>query len=228
MPRKNVLSGWFFILRSSGPTCPYSTTLHFPCAKSRLVPPFRGRVTRPPSARASTSQRAGKAQRRRVVQRTAATARAPRALVCEPKVLLLDEPLSNLDAKLRGEMRLELRELHKRIRVTTLYVTHDQIEALSMSNRVAVVNAGRIAHSIIRAQSTNNRTVVSWPHLLGSTKHDNRRTLARKPGLDLGNRETAIGTFQCAQKYRRARRREVPLTIPARLCGCARRTEKGN
>jgi iron(III) transport system ATP-binding protein len=67
-----------------------------------------------------------------------------RALVREPQVLLLDEPLSNLDAKLRERMRFELRELQRRLRITTLYVTHDQIEALSMSNVIAVMNAGVI------------------------------------------------------------------------------------
>jgi iron(III) transport system ATP-binding protein len=67
-----------------------------------------------------------------------------RALVREPQVLLLDEPLSNLDAKLRERMRVELRELQRRLRITTLYVTHDQIEALSMSNVVAVMSAGVI------------------------------------------------------------------------------------
>jgi iron(III) transport system ATP-binding protein len=59
-------------------------------------------------------------------------------------VLLLDEPLSNLDAKLRERMRFELRELQRRLRITTLYVTHDQIEALSMSNVIAVMNSGVI------------------------------------------------------------------------------------
>ena len=67
-----------------------------------------------------------------------------RALVREPKVLLLDEPLSNLDAKLRERMRVELRELQRRLRITTLYVTHDQIEALSMSNVIAVMSSGVI------------------------------------------------------------------------------------
>jgi iron(III) transport system ATP-binding protein len=67
-----------------------------------------------------------------------------RALVREPKVLLLDEPLSNLDAKLRDLMRVEIRRLQRRLGITTLYVTHDQVEALSMSNTVAVMNHGSI------------------------------------------------------------------------------------
>ena len=67
-----------------------------------------------------------------------------RALVRQPKVLLLDEPLSNLDARLRDQMRGELRLLQRRVKVTTLFVTHDQVEALSMSNRVAVMNKGEI------------------------------------------------------------------------------------
>jgi iron(III) transport system ATP-binding protein len=67
-----------------------------------------------------------------------------RALVYEPKVLLLDEPLSNLDAKLRAEMRVELRALMKRLKITAVYVTHDQEEALVLSDRIAVMHAGQI------------------------------------------------------------------------------------
>jgi len=67
-----------------------------------------------------------------------------RALVYQPKVLLLDEPLSNLDAKLREEMRFEIRELIDRLGITAVYVTHDQSEALALSDRVAVMNVGRI------------------------------------------------------------------------------------
>jgi putative spermidine/putrescine transport system ATP-binding protein len=66
-----------------------------------------------------------------------------RALVIEPPVLLLDEPLSNLDAKLREEMQLELRLLQQNLGVTTILVTHDQSEALSMSDRIVVMNGGR-------------------------------------------------------------------------------------
>jgi len=67
-----------------------------------------------------------------------------RALVKEPDVLLLDEPLSNLDAKLRILMRAELKRLQKELKITTVYVTHDQVEALSMADRIAVMNAGRL------------------------------------------------------------------------------------
>jgi ABC-type Fe3+/spermidine/putrescine transport system ATPase subunit len=67
-----------------------------------------------------------------------------RAVVIEPHVLLLDEPLSNLDAKLRVEMRVEIRRLQKALGITVIYVTHDQEEALSMSDRIAVMRSGRI------------------------------------------------------------------------------------
>ncbi len=67
-----------------------------------------------------------------------------RAIVSDPKVLLLDEPLSNLDARLREEMQVELIEIHRRIGLTTLFVTHDQDEALSLSDRVVLMNAGEI------------------------------------------------------------------------------------
>ncbi len=67
-----------------------------------------------------------------------------RALVRQPKLLLLDEPLSNLDAKLRERMRIELRELQRRLRITTVYVTHDQVEALFLSHRIAVMRDGNI------------------------------------------------------------------------------------
>jgi ABC-type Fe3+/spermidine/putrescine transport system ATPase subunit len=67
-----------------------------------------------------------------------------RAIVIEPDVLLLDEPLSNLDAKLRDDLRVEMAELQRRLAITTIYVTHDQGEALSMSSRVAVMNRGCI------------------------------------------------------------------------------------
>jgi ABC-type Fe3+/spermidine/putrescine transport system ATPase subunit len=67
-----------------------------------------------------------------------------RALVVEPRVLLLDEPLSNLDAKLRIEMREEIKRLQKKLGITTIYVTHDQVEAMSISDRIAIMNKGKL------------------------------------------------------------------------------------
>jgi ABC-type sugar transport system ATPase subunit len=67
-----------------------------------------------------------------------------RAIVREPKVFLFDEPLSNLDAKLRVQMRAEIRNLQQRLKITSIYVTHDQVEALTMADRVMLLNHGRI------------------------------------------------------------------------------------
>jgi multiple sugar transport system ATP-binding protein len=67
-----------------------------------------------------------------------------RALIRQPQVFLMDEPLSNLDAGLRVQMRAELSRLHDRFRVTTMYVTHDQVEAMTMGDRIAVMNSGRL------------------------------------------------------------------------------------
>ena len=67
-----------------------------------------------------------------------------RAIVREPKVFLMDEPLSNLDAKLRVETRADIARLHQRLKTTTVYVTHDQVEAMTMGDRIAVMNEGRL------------------------------------------------------------------------------------
>ena len=67
-----------------------------------------------------------------------------RAIVRDPKVFLFDEPLSNLDAKLRVAMRAEIKALHQRLKTTTVYVTHDQVEAMTMADRIAVMNDGRV------------------------------------------------------------------------------------
>ncbi len=88
-----------------------------------------------------------------------------RAIVVQPAVLLLDEPLSNLDASLREEMRYEIRRLHDEFRITTVYVTHDQGEAMVTSDRIAVMNQGRIEqvgtpHEIYDAPAT--RFVASF------------------------------------------------------------------
>jgi multiple sugar transport system ATP-binding protein len=67
-----------------------------------------------------------------------------RAIVRDPKVFLFDEPLSNLDAQLRVQMRIEIKKVHQKVRTTTVYVTHDQVEAMTLADRVVVMNSGRI------------------------------------------------------------------------------------
>jgi multiple sugar transport system ATP-binding protein len=67
-----------------------------------------------------------------------------RAIVRNPKVFLFDEPLSNLDAKLRVQMRTEIKRVHQKVRTTTVYVTHDQVEAMTLADRVVVMNKGKI------------------------------------------------------------------------------------
>ena len=79
-----------------------------------------------------------------------------RALVREPKVFLMDEPLSNLDAKLRMYMRTEIKKLQKKVSITTLYITHDQIEAMSMADKIAVMNSG-LLQQVGRPQEIYNR-----------------------------------------------------------------------
>src|SRR5262249_15522696 len=67
-----------------------------------------------------------------------------RAMIREPRVFLFDEPLSNLDAKLRMQMRVEIKRLHQRLGATSVFVTHDQVEAMTLADRLVVMNSGRI------------------------------------------------------------------------------------
>jgi len=124
-----------------------------------------------------------------------------RALVADPEVLLLDEPFSNLDARLREEMRIELKELQARVGVTTVFVTHDQAEAMILSDRVFVMSAGRIA------QAGTPRQIYEQPcsrfvmDFLGQADHVRARVtrrpdgvcVARADGLDGGEVPLAPG-----------------------------------
>jgi multiple sugar transport system ATP-binding protein len=141
-----------------------------------------------------------------------------RAIVREPAAFLMDEPLSNLDAKLRVEMRTYLAELHQRLRTTTLYVTHDQTEAMTMGDRVAVMRDGRLqqvdrpqavyerpanlfvagfigspAMNLVRARLTRDGDGISIP-LGGSTLRLPQRVLANRPRLgDYVDAEVIVG-----------------------------------
>jgi iron(III) transport system ATP-binding protein len=122
-----------------------------------------------------------------------------RSLVAEPRVLLLDEPLSNLDAKLREEMRWELRELIKRLNVTTLFVTHEQIEALTMSDVIAVMNDGVIVQEGTPTQIYSQPRERFVADFIGKTNFLDARVAA---GQETGVGgpvavETAIGPIVC-------------------------------
>jgi len=127
-----------------------------------------------------------------------------RALVSKPQVLLLDEPLSNLDAKLREELRLEIKELLQRVGITALYVTHDQAEALAMSDRVAVMFGGKIL------QEANPKELYLKPNakfvaqFIGQVNFFEGRVL-ESPRNGLGTVKTPQGEFRCV----------LPASIPS-------------
>ncbi len=120
-----------------------------------------------------------------------------RALVSEPQVLLLDEPLSNLDAKLREELRLEIKELLQRLNITAVYVTHDQAEALAMSDRVAVMFGGKIL------QEANPKELYLKPNakfvaqFIGQVNFF-EGTVSESSRNGIGVVKTGQGDFRCA------------------------------
>jgi iron(III) transport system ATP-binding protein len=121
-----------------------------------------------------------------------------RAIVQEPKLLLLDEPLSNLDAKLREEMRFEIRDLVSRLKITTLYVTHDQLEALSMSDRIAVMQRGHIVQEGTPREiflAPKDRFVADF---LGKSNFLKGRVSDLTGASRLAVIETKVGRIQCS------------------------------
>ena len=119
-----------------------------------------------------------------------------RALVMEPQLLLLDEPLSNLDAKLREKMRFELKRIQRDLGLTTVYVTHDQGEALALSHEIAVMNEGRIV------QIGSPRDIYERPRtrfvadFIGSTNFLDGKILAHDAASGWWQAETELGTFK--------------------------------
>jgi iron(III) transport system ATP-binding protein len=120
-----------------------------------------------------------------------------RALVAEPRVLLLDEPLSNLDAKLREEMRLELREMVQRLRVTTLFVTHEQVEALTMSDTVAVMQDGAIVQEGPPDAIYGKPAQAFVADFIGKTNMLSGRVQALGGADGLATVETPVGVLRC-------------------------------
>ena len=114
-----------------------------------------------------------------------------RAIVREPKAFLFDEPLSNLDAALRLGMRLEITELHQRLKTTMIYVTHDQVEAMTMADKIVVLNAGRIEQAGSPLELYKNPRNIFVAGFIGSpkmnfiggqvAKHHNAATVGIRP-----------------------------------------------
>ena len=95
-----------------------------------------------------------------------------RAMVKQPKVFLMDEPLSNLDAKLRGQMRVELIGLHKKLGTTFVYVTHDQVEAMSMADDIVLMKDGYIVQQSSPRELYNNPNCVYAAQFIGTPQMD--------------------------------------------------------
>jgi iron(III) transport system ATP-binding protein len=122
-----------------------------------------------------------------------------RAIAGDPKILLLDEPLSNLDAKLREEMRVEIRHMQRRLGITAVYVTHDQIEALTISDRIAVMNRGKIVELgsprdiYLRPKSSFAANFIGLTNIIPA-EHSGE-------GDSQGWLDTPLGKLQCNSSY---------------------------
>lgn len=120
-----------------------------------------------------------------------------RALVHEPKLLLLDEPLSNLDARLRDIMRVEIRQLVKSLGITTIYVTHDQLEALSMSDRIALMQNGRMVQVGTARELFLTPATVFAGKFMGYSNLIPATVLHRPAADRIAEVETDFGSIKC-------------------------------
>ena len=146
-----------------------------------------------------------------------------RAIVRNPKVFLFDEPLSNLDAKLRVDMRSEIKALHQRLKTTSIYVTHDQVEAMTMADRIVVLNGGRIEQigtPLALYHQPQTRFVAGF---LGAPAMNFLPVTADRDTLHLpgGGKLSASGLRQgvCELGVRPERLRVVDAPEPAHLSG---------
>ena len=108
-----------------------------------------------------------------------------RAIVRDPQVFLFDEPLSNLDAKLRVQMRAEIKELHQRLKTTTIYVTHDQIEAMTMADKIVVMHDGVVEQigTPLELYDRPRQPVRRRLHRLAGDEHAQGRDRRQRPSL---------------------------------------------
>ena len=130
-----------------------------------------------------------------------------RAVVTEPKILLMDEPLSNLDARLREEMRLELKKITRSVGVTTLYVTHDQAEALSLGDRVCVMHEGEIV------QIGTPQDVYARPANLFAAQFVGEMNFIRGKVTGPGQVDSPLGKLKCPVPLACQTGSEVTLAI---------------
>ncbi len=131
-----------------------------------------------------------------------------RAMVKEPKVFMMDEPLSNLDAKLRGQMRVELINMHKRMGTTFVYVTHDQVEAMSMADDIVLMDQGKIIQQSSPRELYNNPNCIYTAQFVGSPQ-TNILDGFLPDGLKLGFRPEKVRMQAMTQ--------EEGITIPAKV-----------
>ena len=140
-----------------------------------------------------------------------------RALVMQPDVLLLDEPLSNLDAKLRQQLRIQLKQLQLSAGITTVYVTHDQEEALSMSDRIAVLNKGRIEQIGTPEALYNNSATEFVCNFLGEVNRLNDQTVneLNQQGANLDQRQNHYIRLEKIRVNADGTPNPEPLVIPS-------------
>ena len=138
-----------------------------------------------------------------------------RSLVMEPEILLFDEPLSNLDAKLRREMRLEIRRLQQSLGLTVVYVTHDQAEAMAVSDRICVMNHGRMAQQGSPQQLYQQPVDPFVAAFMGETHLVQAQALGAGQGMQLGDWIWREAPEHPAGRVRLAIRPEAWRLVPA-------------
>ncbi|MET2827227.1 ABC transporter ATP-binding protein [Mesorhizobium shangrilense] len=147
-----------------------------------------------------------------------------RAIVRNPQVFLFDEPLSNLDAKLRVQMRTEIKELHQRLKTTTIYVTHDQIEAMTMADKIVVMRDGRIEQVGAPLELFDRPANLFVAGFIGSPSMNLLKGVMRKTGVDIAGTLFPIAANNAVQEGRavvygvRPEHLEIhPDGVPARI-----------
>jgi sn-glycerol 3-phosphate transport system ATP-binding protein len=136
-----------------------------------------------------------------------------RAIVRQPQVFLFDEPLSNLDAKLRAQTRLEIQKLHRELGITSLFVTHDQVEAMTLAQRMIVMNAGRMEQFGTPEEVYHRPATTFVASFIGSPPMNLLKAARRAPGRH--HRASARSTWTSAAKAGKCARRPSNCWAPS-------------